>query len=66
MVAMDAQDLDQRRDREADAAHGDHRHDPVADPPAPGIGVVNISDAADTEREPQQGEGGAHCHDCQQ
>src|SRR5438046_7777599 len=66
MVAMDAEDLHQRRDREANAAYGNHRHDPVADPPPPRVCVVDIGDGADAGREPHEANDGGNCHDRQQ
>src|SRR5258708_40363999 len=38
---MDAEDLHQPRDREANAAYGNHRHDAVANPPSPRVSVVD-------------------------
>jgi hypothetical protein len=60
---MHAQDLDECSDREADAAYGDHRHDAVADPPTPGIGVIDVGDGTDAGRESHEGNDRRQRHD---
>ena len=66
MVAVRAQHLHEAGDGEADPADGDHGHDPVADPPAPGIGVVDVGDAADADGEPHHRDDDGDRHDGQQ
>src|SRR6266403_6005773 len=63
---MDAEDLHQRRDREANAAYGNHRHDAVANPPSPRVSVVDIGDGADAGRESHEANDCSHRHDRQQ
>ena len=50
-VAMKPEDLDDQGHREAGATERDEAEDAEAHPPAPGIGVVDVRDRTDSERE---------------